>query len=611
MLVFGVFLVLVGITATAQAALVSAYFSSATLNAVVGSDAATVRTFVNATLVAADLQPETLTPDARAQRQSIVDGQLGALVDRARILHVEIRKVDGTVLYSEDSTAVARQATPSAEFLQAALGTAQARILDADPDPAVGSASSEVMGAALPPVAVLREYLPLIVAGQTVAVVGFWHDATPLLAQLDESRRSVVLLTVTAALIISVLLFLIFRSAQGRLTRQTQQLLESTRRDSLTGLLNHGAVVEYLAAALEGARGTAVPCAVALLDIDNFRLLNDTYGHAAGDGALLGVARALTAALPAGAVAARYGPDEFLVVHVGDDGTALRAGMEQVVTAVSEESLQFEASERLPITLSVGIALAPDHAQAATDLMSVATNTLTDAKAGGGGRVLVANSTAQDIKAEARTGFQVLQGLVLAIDAKDRYTKRHSEDVARYGLFIADRMGLDPQMCRTLHLAGLLHDVGKIGIPDDILRKPGRLTAEEFAIVKQHVALGDAMVRDLPDIETVRAGIRHHHEAWNGKGYLDHLEAEQIPLVARILAVADAYSAMTTTRPYRKALSVEEALRRLGDAAGTQLEERLVRIFIEGIETAADPPMPGVSAPHLLIIPPAAHAQVA
>jgi diguanylate cyclase (GGDEF)-like protein len=379
----------------------------------------------------------------------------------------------------------------------------------------------------------------------------------------------------------------------------------------LTGLLNHGAVIEYLAAALEGARGTAVPCAVALLDIDNFRLLNDTYGHAAGDGALLRVANALTEALPAGAVPARYGPDEFLVVQVGDDGTGLRAGMENVLTAVSQESLQFEASERLPITLSVGIALAPDHAHAATDLMSVATNTLTDAKTGGGGRVLIANSTAQDIKAEARTGFQVLQGLVLAIDAKDRYTKRHSEDVARYGLFIGDRMGLDAQMRRTLHLAGLLHDVGKIGIPDDILRKPGRLTAEEFAIVKQHVALGDAMVRDLPDIEVVRAGIRHHHEAWNGKGYLDHLEGEEIPLVARILAVADAYSAMTTTRPYRKALSVEEALRRLGDVAGTQLEERLVRIFIEGIETAADPPMPGVPAPHLLIMRPAAHAHVA
>jgi HD-GYP domain-containing protein (c-di-GMP phosphodiesterase class II) len=111
-------------------------------------------------------------------------------------------------------------------------------------------------------------------------------------------------------------------------------------------------------------------------------------------------------------------------------------------------------------------------------------------------------------------------------------------------------------------------------------------------------------VRDLPDIDEIRAGIRHHHERWDGRGYLDHLEGDEIPLIARILAVADTFSAMTTSRPYRKSLSVEEALRRLGDAAGTQLEESLVRAFITGIETAPDPPLPGVVTPPLLWAPP-------
>ena len=146
---------------------------------------------------------------------------------------------------------------------------------------------------------------------------------------------------------------------------------------------------------------------------------------------------------------------------------------------------------------------------------------------------------------------------------------------------------------RTLELAGLLHDVGKIGVPDQILRKPGRLTDAEMSVVQQHVALGDMIVRDLPDIDTVRAGIRYHHERWDGRGYLDHLEGEGIPLVARILAVADAFSAMTTTRPYRKALGVDEALDRLGEAAGTQLEERLVTAFIQGIAEDPSPPLPG------------------
>ncbi|HEX5823422.1 MAG TPA: HD domain-containing phosphohydrolase, partial [Candidatus Limnocylindrales bacterium] len=127
-----------------------------------------------------------------------------------------------------------------------------------------------------------------------------------------------------------------------------------------------------------------------------------------------------------------------------------------------------------------------------------------------------------------------------------------------------------------------------------ILRKPGKLTEVEFAIVKQHVALGDMIVRDLPDIDLIRAGIRHHHERWDGAGYLDRLEGEGIPLIARILAVGDAFSAMTTTRPYRKALGIREALTRLEDAAGSQLDEQLVRLFVEGIETAPDAPLPGM-----------------
>jgi HD-GYP domain-containing protein (c-di-GMP phosphodiesterase class II) len=176
-----------------------------------------------------------------------------------------------------------------------------------------------------------------------------------------------------------------------------------------------------------------------------------------------------------------------------------------------------------------------------------------------------------------------LQGLVLVVDARDRYTKRHSEDVARYALFLADHLGIEAEVRRPLHVAGLLHDVGKIGIPDTILRKPASLTAEEYEVVKQHVALGDAIVRDLPDIEIVRAGIRSHHERWDGRGYLAGLAGEEIPLIGRLLAVADAFSAMTTDRPYRKALAVDEAIRRLEDAAGSQLDPALVAAFVAAI----------------------------
>jgi putative nucleotidyltransferase with HDIG domain len=216
--------------------------------------------------------------------------------------------------------------------------------------------------------------------------------------------------------------------------------------------------------------------------------------------------------------------------------------------------------------------------------------------------VRMAQAEAADETA-ATSSFDVLKGLVIAVDTKDRYTKRHSEDVARYAVFIARRLGLDDEMIRTIHVAGLLHDIGKIGIPDAILRKPGRLTEAEEAVIRQHVALGDLIVRELPDVDVVRAGIRHHHERWDGRGYLDGLGGEDIPLIARILAVGDAFSAMTTSRPYRKALSVDEALKRLGDGAGSQLDEMMVRTFISGLGEAENPPLPGVVEPGILWSP--------
>jgi HD-GYP domain-containing protein (c-di-GMP phosphodiesterase class II) len=230
-----------------------------------------------------------------------------------------------------------------------------------------------------------------------------------------------------------------------------------------------------------------------------------------------------------------------------------------------------------------------------TVLLAAVASTLEEAKASGGDTIRVAGvSVPSDAPV---SGFDVLHGLVLAVDTKDRYTKRHSEDVARYGVFLAHRLGLPADLLRSIHLAGLLHDVGKIGIPDPILRKPGKLTAAEYEIVKQHVALGHMIVRDVPDLDLVRAGIRHHHERWDGDGYLDRLAGEEIPLIARILAVGDAFSAMTTTRPYRKALDLREALTRLEDASGSQLDEDLVTAFVTGIETAPDAPLPGVDLP--------------
>ena len=580
-LVYGAFLALVGITATAQSVMVSAHFSTAMLNDVVGSDAATTRAFVNAHALTTDFDPAA----PPAERVKTLEQQLATLTSTGELLRVEIRRPDGTVVAASEPGATGRTTAADPAFAAATQGNAQAAIVP------VAEAATAAGATALPAETVIREELPIETGGRVRGIVVMWRDAAPVLARLADVRRDVVLVTLSAGLIAAALLFFIFRAAQTRLTRQTAELVESTRRDPLTGSLNHGALVAHLAETIEGARTAGGPLGVALVDIDNFRLLNDIHGHGAGDEALLAVDGLIEGQLPDGVVAGRYGPDEFLLVAPAQAVAALEPTLDRLRAALADLALQFEATERLPITISAAIATYPEHGDSVTLLLAAAARTLQEAKASGGDAVRVAGMDATVPVSVA--SFDVLQGLVHAVDTKDRYTKRHSEDVARYGVFLAQRVAAPAELVATIRTAGLLHDVGKIGIPDAILRKPGKLTDAEYAVVKQHVALGDAIVRDLPDVELIRAGIRHHHERWDGDGYLDRLAGEDIPLIARILAVGDAFSAMTTTRPYRKALDVQEALHRLEDAAGSQLDAALVSAFVDGIESVEDAPLPG------------------
>jgi diguanylate cyclase (GGDEF)-like protein len=577
-LVFGAFLVIVGITATSQSAIVSTELSSAMLEAVVGNDAATVRNLANSTMLESDVS----TPGPDAERVAELEIILQTLITRGHILRAEIRRVDGSVIVGDRPGRAGAPSDIDADFSEALANSPSIALLP------IGEAGPSATD--LTPATLLREYLPLSVGGKVVAVITIWRDATPMLTRIGEVRRDVVVVTISAALVACVLLFLIFRAAQFRLTRQTDQLLDTTRRDPLTGMLNHGALVADMAVAIETARTNGRSLGVALIDIDNFRLLNENHGHSAGDQALHRVADALLAAAPSGATVGRFGPDEFLVL-VGNESVAeLEPAILTMRASLLDVGLDF-GLDQLPITVSAGIASYPDDGGSLTAVLAVLFRTLEAARSSGGDAVRVARLEADEPMSGS---FDVLRGLVLAIDTKDRYTKRHSEDVARYATFLAARIGLDDAMIAIIRRAGLLHDVGKIGIPDAILRKPGKLTAEEYDIVKQHVALGDMIVRDVPDIDLVRAGIRHHHERWDGDGYLSGLAGVEIPLIARVLAVGDAFSAMTTTRPYRKALDVREALMRLADAAGTQLDEELVAAFITGIESAPDAPLPGV-----------------
>ena len=386
---------------------------------------------------------------------------------------------------------------------------------------------------------------------------------------------------------------LLFRGEEAILSvyhdvSERRRLLDEARaeadRDPLTGLLNHRAFQKRLEEAADRARAGGAPLAVAVLDLDNFKFFNDAYGHATGDEVLRRVADVLRAARRDGDALARFGGDEFALLMPGagadaEGGTgaeAVRARLAARLGGVSYRPPGHDAP--LPISLSVGVALFPAEADTRLGVVQLADERLRRAKSGGGG-----GAQAQRVREAARgavRGFPMLDALVTAVDAKDRYTRRHSEDVLTHSLQTARALGLDADARRTLEVAALLHDVGKIGVPDAVLRKPGRLTEEEFEAVKQHPAMGAAIAAAVPGLEKTLGAIRHHHERWDGGGYPDGLAGAQIPLLARILAVADAYSAMTTDRPYRRGRADAEARAILAAGAGTQWDAACVSALL-------------------------------
>ena len=436
----------------------------------------------------------------------------------------------------------------------------------------------------------LLETFPALIDGRLAATMQVARDGSPLLAAVDAARRDIAVGTAIGAIVLVAVLFLIFRGAQTRLDAQTEHLIESGRRDPLTGVLNHGAAVTAMVDALDGL--VEHPVAIGLVDIDNFRRINEVHGHELGDRALHAVAATLTEQLAPPHAVGRSGPDEFVIVAPGLDGGELLALMTTARNRMAVIGLDASDGSRLPLTVSASVTVAPLHGRTPTELLSAAAITLSEVQSSGGDAVALTRLSYAELAQERRGSFAVLDGLVHAIDTRDRYTRRHSEDVARYALFLANQLGIEGEVLSAIHRAALLHDVGKIAVPNDILRKPGPLTSEETEIMKQHVLLGGALVRDLDDGELVAEGVLHHHERWDGAGYASGLSGEGIPLIARIIAVGDAFSAMTTSRPYRRALDTGEALQRLVGAADTQLDPRLVDVFVLAMESQRDPPNP-------------------
>jgi diguanylate cyclase (GGDEF)-like protein len=351
-------------------------------------------------------------------------------------------------------------------------------------------------------------------------------------------------------------------------------------RDGVTRLLNHRAVVRRLDEECKRSGRTGEPMAVLLLDLNNFKLFNDTHGHLVGDQVLKTTASLLTELCRATDVIGRYGGDEFIIICPTTDAGGARDLATRIQEQMAATSVQGTGGERLPLSGSIGFAVYPEGAASQHELLVRADMNMYDAKAQGGDAIVGGEDADDDQNHDYSGGFSALDALVTAVDRRDHYTRRHSEDVTEYSLMIAQQLGLSQDTMRTLRLAGLLHDLGKIAIPDAILRKPSALTDEEYDLMKQHPVYGWLIVSAIPALSETLPAIRHHHERYDGRGYPDALAGEDIPLLGRLMAVADAYSAMTTDRPYRKGMPPSQAVDQLRKGVGTQFDPAMVEAFL-------------------------------
>jgi len=357
--------------------------------------------------------------------------------------------------------------------------------------------------------------------------------------------------------------------------------LAAADRDPVTGLYNHRAIHQRLRVEFQRATVSDIPLSLIMMDLNNFKLFNDTYGHPVGDEVLKQVAQALSGESRTGDHLGRYGGDEFIVVL---PETTLDAAVE-IANRLQERTKMIgfrrpNDERTVPVTLSFGVAAYPQNGTTRHELLALADSNLYEAKRSSTG-ISVANDNRRALRALCRdSSFEVLDAMVTAVDNKDRYTGHHSEDVTEYALWIAESLGLSDETMRVIRIGGLLHDVGKIGVPDEILRKPGRLTPEEYEVMKRHARIGAIMVSAVPGMEEILDAVASHHERWDGNGYPDALAGEDIPLLGRILAVGDAFSAMTTDRPYRKGLDPLVALEEIRANAGTQFDPAMVQAFL-------------------------------
>jgi diguanylate cyclase (GGDEF)-like protein len=366
-------------------------------------------------------------------------------------------------------------------------------------------------------------------------------------------------------------------AARRRIGELESQLAHLEQRDPLIrSLLSLTAFRTQLELDVARAHRYGRPLSVALLDIDRFRHLNLEHGYGAGDGILIAVGRLIAEQTRVHDLACRMAGDEFALL-LPETGTTAALGAIQRILVEFEE---VQIGHIRGISISVGIATL-EPGQRAEALLAAARSALEQARAGGGRQAVVFANGEADGEGPIGLGHgDVIAALASALQERDRYTGEHSESVVDLTARVGDALAVRREEISHIRTAALLHDIGKVGVPDEILHKTGPLDDREWEIMRQHPVIGERILRAIPGMGAVARIVRHEHERWDGQGYPDGLATMAIPIGSRIILACDAYHAMTSDRPYRKAMPHADAMGQLAGNAGTQFDPDVVEALV-------------------------------
>jgi len=424
-----------------------------------------------------------------------------------------------------------------------------------------------------------QPYLKLMKTHVRATIVPFAFMASAALMLVVLWERSPVLSVALVGPLLAIALY-------QRSTHSALRAMRLALTDPLTGLGNHRHFHERLQRELLNAEEQARPLTLCLVDIDDFKRINDRFGHPAGDRVLSQIA----ARLRQSGEAFRLGGDEFaLLLADHDESTALTAA-ESIVERIS--TVDFEHIGQ--VTVSAGLATFPVQGHGRDELIRLADSALYWAKEHGKNRVRLYRPDIVELAELKRLAagpdkaarYRAAASLAKAVDARDTYTGDHSVRVAELAARVAVRLGLDAEQVELTRLAASLHDLGKLAIPEEMLKKAGTLTDSERLVLERHPQIGFRMLDSL-GVDLIAHLVLHHHERWDGAGYPDGLSGEQIPLGSRIIFVTDAYDAMTSDRLYRPKRSSRAALAELERCAGSQFDPDIVAAFREEIEESS------------------------